>query len=83
MEQPHSNQIAWSTGIISQRINNPETPLLWPPHAKSWLIEKDSDAGRNWGQEEKGMRWLDGITDSMDMSFFFFFQSLNGFIKGC
>ena len=32
-----------------------ETPGLWPPHAKSWLIGKDSDAGRDWGQEEKGM----------------------------
>ena len=32
-----------------------ETPILWPPHAKSWLIGKDSDAGRDWGQEEKGM----------------------------
>ena len=31
-----------------------ETPILWPPHAKSWLIGKDSDAGRDWGQEEKG-----------------------------
>ena len=31
------------------------TPVLWPPHAKSWLIGKDSDAGRDWGQEEKGM----------------------------
>ena len=31
-----------------------ETPVLWPPHAKSWLIGKDPDAGRNWGQEEKG-----------------------------
>ena len=31
----------------------PETPVLWPPHAKSWLIGKDSDAGRDWGQEEK------------------------------
>ena len=31
-----------------------ETPILWPPHAKSLLIEKDSDAGRGWGQEEKG-----------------------------
>ena len=32
-----------------------ETPiLLWPPHAKSCLIGKDSDAGRDWGQEEKG-----------------------------
>ena len=48
-----------------------ETPVLWPPHAKSLLIGQDSDAGRDWGQEEKGttgIRWLDGITDSMDMS---------------
>ena len=46
-----------------------ETPILWPPHAKSWLIGKDSDAGRDWGQEEKGMtedemagchHWLNG-----------------------
>ena len=42
-----------------------QTPALWPPHAKSWLTGKDSDAGRDWGQR---MRWLDGITDSMDMS---------------
>ena len=48
-----------------------ETPVLWPPHAKSWLIGKDSDAGRDWGQRRRGwqrMRWLDGITDSMDVS---------------
>ena len=48
-----------------------ETPILWPPDVKNWLIGKDPDAGRDWGQEEKGrqkMRWLDGITDSMDMS---------------
>ena len=32
-----------------------ETQILWPPDAKSWLIWKDSDAGRDWGQEEKGM----------------------------
>ena len=32
-----------------------ETPVLWPPHAKSCLIGKDSDAGRDWGREEKGM----------------------------
>jgi len=31
-----------------------ETPVLWPPHVKSWLIGKDSDAGKDWGQEEKG-----------------------------
>ena len=46
-----------------------ETPILWPPDAKSWLIWKDPDAGKDWGHEEKGrqrMRWLDGITDSID-----------------
>ena len=32
-----------------------ETPILWPPHEKSWFIRKDLDAGRDWGQEEKGM----------------------------
>ena len=31
-----------------------ETPVLWPPHARSWCTGKDSDAGRDWGQEEKG-----------------------------
>ena len=31
-----------------------EIPLVWPPHAKSWLIGKDSDTGRDWEQEEKG-----------------------------
>jgi len=46
-----------------------KTPVLWPPHVKSWLIGKDSDAGRDWGQEEKGTtedemtgwrHWLNG-----------------------
>ena len=32
-----------------------ETPILWPPHVKGWLIGKDIDAGRNWGQEETWM----------------------------
>ena len=49
-----------------------EAPVLWPPDVKSWLTGKDPDTGRDWGQEEKGtaerMRWLDGITDWMDMS---------------
>ena len=48
-----------------------EIPVLWPPHAKSWLIGKDSDAGRDWGQEEKETtedEMADGITDSMDVS---------------
>ena len=47
-----------------------ETPILWSPDAKSWLIGKDPDAGKDWGWEAKGtteMRSLDGITDSMDM----------------
>ena len=46
-----------------------ETPVVWPPHVTSWLIGKDSDAGRDWGQEEKGTtedemagwhHWLNG-----------------------
>ena len=44
---------------------------VWPPDVKNWLIGKDSDAGKDWRWEEKGwqsMRWLDGITDVMDMS---------------
>ena len=32
-----------------------ETPILWPPDSKSWLTGEDPDAGRDWGQEEKGM----------------------------
>ena len=46
-----------------------ETPILWPPDVKSWLIGKDPDAGKDWGQKEKGTtedEWLDGITNSMD-----------------
>ena len=48
-----------------------ETPGLWPPHEKSRLIGKDSDAGRDWGQEQRGqkrMRPLDGITDLINVS---------------
>ena len=48
-----------------------ETPIFWPCHGKNWLIWKDPDAGKDCRWEERGqqrMRWLDGITDSMDMS---------------
>ena len=48
-----------------------ETPVLWPPHVKGWLIRKDSDAGRDGGGRRRKwqrMRWLDGITDSMEVS---------------
>ena len=40
--------------LIGRTDAKAETPILWPPHAKSRLIGKDPDAGRNWGQEEKG-----------------------------
>ena len=48
-----------------------ETPVLWPPDAKSWLIGKDPDAGRDWGRRRRGwqrMRWLDDLTGSKGMS---------------
>ena len=48
-----------------------EAPVLWPPHMKSWLIEKTLMLERIGGRRRRGqqrMRWLDGITDSMDMS---------------
>ena len=40
--------------FIGRNDAEAETPILWPPHAKSWLTGKDSDAGRDWGQEERG-----------------------------
>ena len=45
--------------------------MLWPPDVKSWLIGKDPDAEKDWGQEEKGVtedEMVDGIIDLMDMS---------------
>ena len=48
-----------------------EAPILWPPDVKRWLIGKDSDAGKNWRQRRKwqlGIRWLERVTDSMDMN---------------
>ena len=48
-----------------------ETPILWPPDAKRWLIAKDLDAGKDQGRRRRGwqwMRWLDGITNSTNVS---------------
>ena len=63
---PEGNQ-SWV--LIGRTDVEVETPILWPPDAKSWLIWKDPDAGKDWGQEEKGTtedemtgwhHWLDG-----------------------
>ena len=48
-----------------------ETPILWPPDVKNWLIWKDPDVGQIEGGRRRGrqrMRWLDGITNAMDMT---------------
>ena len=65
---PKGNQ-SWI--FIGRTDAEAEAPILWPPEANSWLIGKETDVGKDWGQKEKGqqrMRWLDNITDSMDMS---------------
>ena len=57
--------------LIGRTDAEAEAPILWPPVVKNWLIRKDPDAGKDWRREEKGqqrMRWLDGITDSMNMN---------------
>ena len=67
--QPVHSKEDQSWVFIGRTDAEAETPVLWPPHAKSWLIGKDSYAGRDWGQEEKGttedemagwLHWLNG-----------------------
>ena len=67
--QPAHSEGAQPWDFFGKNDAKAETPALWLPHAKSWLIGKDSDAGRDWGQEEKGTtedemagwhHWLDG-----------------------
>ena len=64
-------EISPEYSLIGRSDVEAQTPILWPPDVKNWLNGKDLDDGKDWRQEEKGMtrmRWLDGITDSMDMS---------------
>ena len=66
--KPKGNQ-SWI--FIGRTDAKAKTPVLWPCDAKSWLIWKDPDVGKVEGRRRRGqqrMRWLDGITDSMDMS---------------
>ena len=65
---PKGNQ-SWT--FIGRTEAEAETPILWPPDAKNWLTRNDPDAGKIEGGRRRGwqrMRWLDGITDLMDMS---------------
>ena len=64
---PKGNQ-SWI--FIGRTDVEAETPILWPPDAKYWLIWKDPDAGKDWRQEENGTEdeMANGITDSMDLS---------------
>ena len=52
--QPVHSKGDQSWVFIGRTDAEAEIPILWPPHAKSWLIGKDPDAGQDWGQEEKG-----------------------------
>ena len=63
---PKGNQ-SWI--FIGRPDTEAETTILWPLDVKNWLIWKHPDAGKDWRQEKgrQRMRWLDGITDSMDM----------------
>ena len=64
---PKGNQSWIFTGRTDAEA---ETPVLWPPGVKNWLIGKDPDAGKDWGRRRRGrkrMRWSDSITDVMDI----------------
>ena len=53
--QPVHPKADQSWVFIGRTDAEAETPILWPPEVKSWLIWRDPDAGKDWGQEEKGM----------------------------
>ena len=63
-----------------------EAPILWPPDVKSWLIRKDSDAGKDWRKRRRGqqrMRWLGSITESMGMSLIKFWKIMEDRAAWC
>ena len=69
--QPVHSKGDQSWVFIGRTDAEAKTPILCPLDAKNWFIWKYPDAGKEWRQEETGqqrMRWLDGITDSVDMS---------------
>ena len=69
--RPVNHKGNWSRIFTGRTDAEAKDPTLWPPDANNWLIGKDPEAGKDWGQEKRGrqrMRWLDGITDFMDMS---------------
>ena len=53
--QPVNPKVNQSWMFTGRTDAEAETPILRPPYAKNWLIEKDPDAGKDWRQEEKGM----------------------------
>ena len=64
--QPVHSEGAQSWVFFGRTDAKAETPVLWPPHAKSWLIGKNSDAGSVWGQEKKGMTEMAGWHHRLD-----------------
>ena len=65
--QPVHPKGNWSWIFIGRTDVESETPILWPPDVKSRFIREDPNSGKDWRQKEE-TRWLDGFTDSMDIS---------------
>ena len=71
-DQTSQSQRKSTLNILGRTYTKVEAPVLWPPDVKSQLVGKDPDAGKDWGQEEKGAAKdemiRDSITDSVDMN---------------